>query len=181
MRVISQDGTMDLPYELIAFSTGYNGNKSENYIFVHSTIFGTDRGTIVARYSTEEKAKKAMDLLHETYVGKKIIAVDAIEHLYNKDCIEYEEIIEEENPHQENEIINILREQIEQQRKEIEFKNKQLEDLTEQLKASSERETNYQTLLNQQQQLTAAEKQKVLLLEDNQKKGFFGIFKKKGK
>ena len=29
-------------------------------------------------------------------------------------------------------------------------KNKQLEDLTEQLKASSERETNYQTLLNQQ-------------------------------
>ena len=76
MRVISQDGTMDLPYELIAFSTGYNGNKSENYIFVHSTIFGTDRGTIVARYSTEEKAKKAMYLLHETYVGKKIIAVN---------------------------------------------------------------------------------------------------------
>ena len=76
MRVISQDGTMDLPYELIAFSIGYNGNKSENYIFVHSTIFGTDRGTIVARYSTEEKAKKAMDLLHETYVGKLFLSVN---------------------------------------------------------------------------------------------------------
>lgn len=113
--------------------------------------------------------------------GKKVIAAAAIEYLYNNDCIEYEEITEEEKPLQDNEIINILREQIEQQRKEIEFKNKQLEDLTEQLKASSERETNYQTLLNQQQQLTAAEKQKVLLLEDNQKKGFFSIFKKKGK
>ena len=113
--------------------------------------------------------------------GKKIIAAAAIDNLYNNDCIEYEEIKEEEKPLQDNEIINILKEQIEQQRKEIEFKNKQLEDLTEQLKASSERETNYQTLLNQQQQLTAAEKQKVLLLEDNQKKGFFGIFKKKVK
>ena len=112
--------------------------------------------------------------------GKKVIAAAAIEHLYNNDCIEYEEI-KEEKPIQDNEIINILREQIEQQRKEIEFKNKQLEDLTEQLKASSERETNFQMLLNQQQQLTAAEKQKVLLLEDNQKKGFFGIFKRKGK
>ena len=77
MRVISQCGTMDLPYELIAFSTGYNGNKSENYIFVHSTIFGTDKGTIVAKYSTEEKVRKAMNLLHETYIGKKIFSVNA--------------------------------------------------------------------------------------------------------
>ncbi len=112
--------------------------------------------------------------------GKKVIAAAAIENLYYNDCIEYEEI-KEEKPFQENEIIKILKEQIEQQQKEIEFKNKQLDDLTEQLKASSERETNYQTLLNQQQQLTAAEKQKVLLLEDNQKKCFFGIFKRKGK
>ena len=76
MRVISQCGTMDLPYELIAFSTGYNWNKSGNYIFAHSTIFGTDKGTIVARYSTEKKAEKAMDLLHETYIGKKILSVN---------------------------------------------------------------------------------------------------------
>lgn len=113
--------------------------------------------------------------------GKKIISAMAIEKLYNNDFIEYEEIKEEENQVQENEIIILLKEQIEQQKKEIEFKNKQLEDLTEQLKASSERETNYQTLLNQQQQLTAAEKQKVLLLEENRNKGFFGLFRKKEK
>lgn len=68
MRIISQCGTMDLPYELIAFSTGYNGNKSENYIFVHSTIFGTDKGTIVARYSTEEKARKVMGMVQKEYL-----------------------------------------------------------------------------------------------------------------
>jgi septal ring factor EnvC (AmiA/AmiB activator) len=90
----------------------------------------------------------------------------------------------EPNINPQDEIINLLKEQLEQVRKELEFKNKQIEELQAQLKASSERETNYQHLLNQQQTLNGMDKQKILLLENEttkKKKGIFGIFKKKDK
>lgn len=134
--------------------------------------------------SVYKRIKKANDPI-QNYIklrnGKKVISAAAV-CLYNGDVNEYEEIGTEEKPLPDTDIITLLKEQIEEQRKEIEFKNKQLEDLTEQLKASSERETNYQTLLNQQQQLTAAaEKKEMLLLEEkSKKKGFFSRFKKKG-
>ena len=134
--------------------------------------------------SVYKRIKKLSDPIQK-YIklrnGKTVISTAAI-CIYNNDLTDYEEIETEEKPLPDSDIINILKEQIEQLKKELEFKNKQLEDLTEQLKASSERETNYQTLLNQQQQLTAAaEKKEMLLLEEkNKKKGFFSRFKKKG-
>ena len=136
--------------------------------------------------SVYKRIKKADDSIQQFVKlrnGKKVVSAAAV-CLYNKDVNSFEEIeTEEEKLQFDTDIIKLLKEQIEEQRKEIEFKNKQLEDLTEQLKASSERETNYQTLLNQQQQLTAADKQKILQLESAaaKKKGLFNIFKKKGK
>lgn len=72
MRVISQDGTLDLPYERIVISSENSG--SAYYLLGFSDC--TSIGLVIAMYSTEEKAKNAMDLLHETYVGKLFISVN---------------------------------------------------------------------------------------------------------
>ena len=73
MRIISQNGLLDMPYELIAISP-YSGNMA--------TIVGTfpgnalgkgDRVYILAEYSTEEKAKKAMEVLRKAYVGNIVM------------------------------------------------------------------------------------------------------------
>ena len=67
MRIISQNGLLDAPYELIAISP-YSGNMA--------TIVGTfpgndlgkgDRVYILGKYSTEEKAIKAMEMCRKHY------------------------------------------------------------------------------------------------------------------
>lgn len=72
MRIISQSGLLDVPYELIAIST-YSGNMA--------TIVGTfpgndlgkgDRVYILAEYSTEEKAIKAMEMCREKYAQSEL-------------------------------------------------------------------------------------------------------------
>lgn len=70
MRIISQNGLLDMPYELIAISP-YSGNMA--------TIVGTfpgnnlgkgDRIYILAEYSTEEKAIKAIEMCREKYLSR---------------------------------------------------------------------------------------------------------------
>ena len=72
MRIISQNGLLDAPYELIAISP-YSGNMA--------TIVGTfpgndlgkgDRVYILGEYSTEEKAMKAMEMCREQYAQCEI-------------------------------------------------------------------------------------------------------------
>ena len=71
MRVISQDRTIDVPYENFVF-----GITLDNYI---SAVMDTAvRPTevvngIMAKYSSREKALKAMELLRETYIGMPIV------------------------------------------------------------------------------------------------------------
>lgn len=62
MRLISQSGEFDVPYEIAALS------RTENIIRVYVPIVG-EKGTVMARYSTDEKAKKAMEMLHKVYAG----------------------------------------------------------------------------------------------------------------
>lgn len=59
MRVISQDGTMDLPYENLAIFVEY-----ENVI----ARFENERH-LLAQYSSEAKAIKAMEMLREHNEG----------------------------------------------------------------------------------------------------------------
>lgn len=69
MRVISQNSYIDVPYEQIAISTGYNGTKTEHYIFANILHPGNiNCKNILATYSTEEKALKAMEMLREEYL-----------------------------------------------------------------------------------------------------------------
>lgn len=70
MRIISQSGLLDAPYELLSISP-YSGNMA--------TIIGTfpgndlakgDRIYILGEYSTEEKAIKAMKMCREKYLSR---------------------------------------------------------------------------------------------------------------
>ena len=73
MRVISQDGTIDIPYEDVIIqrfrSVIYFLNK--NLIGVEQLVSDMD----IATYSTEEKAQKAMEMLKDTYQYGKRVAV----------------------------------------------------------------------------------------------------------
>ena len=69
MRVISQKGMpviIDFPYERIGISQSY---KDPNYIIGFDIDASDDNYFYLARYSTPEKAEKAMQKLHECYTG----------------------------------------------------------------------------------------------------------------
>ena len=72
MRVISQDGTIDIPYELSAVTIGHKVDLSKFNINIRSKLLD-ERPCIVATYSTEEKAKKAMEELRYAYMCHTIV------------------------------------------------------------------------------------------------------------
>lgn len=66
MRVISQDGTIDVPYENFVF-----GITLDNYIsaVINTAVRPTEVvNGIMAKYSSREKALKVMELLRESYL-----------------------------------------------------------------------------------------------------------------
>lgn len=65
MRVISQNGC-DYPYESIAISHG-------DGIIYARPISNMDKRYLIAQYSTQDKAEKAMQMLHEAYTGAPFI------------------------------------------------------------------------------------------------------------
>ena len=64
MRVISQDGAMDFPYEI---STIFIYPRIENVIAIQSA--GDSEISIIGRYSSKEKVIKAMEMLREHNEG----------------------------------------------------------------------------------------------------------------
>lgn len=84
MRVISQDGALDIPYEQVVIQR-FNG---EIY-FLNKNLTGIDdlvSDIVIAKYSTEEKAKKAMEMLRYAYIGMPIVMqnVDVSEDVAKK-------------------------------------------------------------------------------------------------
>ena len=63
MRIISQDGKCDYPYENSTLFIDYMDGRVIK--IVPST--GGCKGTKIATYSTEEKSVKAMEMLREAY------------------------------------------------------------------------------------------------------------------
>ena len=62
MRVISQNGAIDVPYEMTAFHLAGG--------MIRMNMVGdTGKGTLMAQYETPEKAEKAMEMLHKAYTG----------------------------------------------------------------------------------------------------------------
>ena len=65
MRVISQDGTIDVPYEMVVIQ-----RFEEDVYFLNRNLTGVENLTndiTLAEYSTKEKAIKAMEMLREQY------------------------------------------------------------------------------------------------------------------
>lgn len=62
MRLVSQNGEFDAPYEIASLS------RTGNIIRAYIPMVG-EKGTVMAYYSTEEKAEKAMEMLRNTYTG----------------------------------------------------------------------------------------------------------------
>ncbi len=71
MRVISQDGTMDFPYD--SSSVSIYGGCVNGRIYVRAQLCGGyDDSVDVADYSTKAKAIKAMEMLREVYASMPI-------------------------------------------------------------------------------------------------------------
>lgn len=71
MRVISQDGTIDMPYEEVIIQRF----KSRIY-FLNKNLTGVESlsdDMQIAEHSTEAKALKAMEMLRETYISMPIV------------------------------------------------------------------------------------------------------------
>ena len=60
MRLISQNGMIDVPYEMSAI-------RNDDKLIILCMAGETGKGSVIARYSTSEKAEKAMEMLREKY------------------------------------------------------------------------------------------------------------------
>ena len=73
MRVISQDGTLDIPYDSVIIQ-----RFGREIYFLNKNLIGVEQlvsDMDIATYSTEEKAKKAMEMLRDAYQYGKRVAV----------------------------------------------------------------------------------------------------------
>ena len=68
MRLISQTGDIDVPYETTSLS------RTENTIRAYVSMDG-EIGMLMAVYSTEEQAKEAMSMLMYAYISNKPIFI----------------------------------------------------------------------------------------------------------
>ena len=66
MRVISQDGTIDIPYDSVIIQ-----RFGREIYFLNKNLTGVEQlvsDMDIATYSTEEKAQKAMEMLRNNYL-----------------------------------------------------------------------------------------------------------------
>lgn len=73
MRLISQDGTFDLPYEAVAIS-----RFEHTVYFVNANLTGVEgvcEDIEIAEYSSNENAIKVMEMLREQYENLEVFKV----------------------------------------------------------------------------------------------------------
>lgn len=102
--------------------------------------------------------------------GKTLVSRRILEEVYQDDFKDVNQFKKVDEPvDNQIELITSLKNQVEFQKKEIDQKNEQIKELMERLKEITK-------TLDQQQQLAAIDKQKILELEsstENKNKGFF--------
>lgn len=67
MRVISQDGTIDVPYDYFSLSVASGKYEDVEVAYIYCYNLSSPHGTKFAEYSSKEKALKAMEMLREAY------------------------------------------------------------------------------------------------------------------
>ena len=75
MRVISQDGTIDVPYEIGSLTIAVGKYENVEHVVIFCYNYSTSSGTKMAEYGSKEKEKKAMEMLRDTYQYGKRVAV----------------------------------------------------------------------------------------------------------
>ena len=75
MRVISQDGTIDVPYDYFSLSMSGGKYKDVEVAYIYCQNSSSPIGTKLAEYSTEAKAIKAMEMLREQYKALEVLKV----------------------------------------------------------------------------------------------------------
>lgn len=78
MRVISQDGTIDVPYEMVVIQ-----RFEKDIYFLNRNLTGVEdliNDITLAEYSTEAKAIKAMEMLREAWINETVEFEDGIYH-----------------------------------------------------------------------------------------------------
>ena len=68
MRLISQNGAIDVPYEMSSI-------RNDDGLIILCMAGETGKGSVIARYSTSEKAQKAMQMLREYKETKEIKSI----------------------------------------------------------------------------------------------------------
>lgn len=63
MRIISQDGTLDMPYEICTV-------WCRGSVIMCDMCGDNTTKTVLATYSTDKKAQKAMEMLREKYLSR---------------------------------------------------------------------------------------------------------------
>ena len=67
MRVISQDGTIDIPYDYFSLTIASGRYEDAEVSCIFCNNLSSPLGTKLAEYSSKEKAKKAMEMLRIAY------------------------------------------------------------------------------------------------------------------
>lgn len=67
MRLISQDGTIDVPYDYFSLSMSSGKYKDMEVAYIYCHNLSSPNGTKLAEYSAKEKAIKAMEMLRKVY------------------------------------------------------------------------------------------------------------------
>lgn len=84
MRIISQDGTIDVPYDYFSLSLASGKYEDVEVAYIYCHNLSSPNGTRLAEYSTKAKAIKAMEMLREQY-GKlevmKVLASGTAEYM----------------------------------------------------------------------------------------------------
>lgn len=75
MRIISQTGKTDIPYENFVFSILNSSGGNYGIVAVKNVAEPPEvfLSSLIATYSTEAKAIKAMEMLREAYIGMPIV------------------------------------------------------------------------------------------------------------
>lgn len=71
MRIISQDGTIDIPYDRYVIST--NMQDSKEIIAWSDVNISSDDCIVLANYSSSEKSFNAMKMVREAYMGLPVV------------------------------------------------------------------------------------------------------------
>ena len=84
MRLISQDGTFDVPYDQVVIQ-----RYSDGIYWLNKNLIGVESGFSedfkIASYSSEAKAIKAMEKLRETYKNSTLYKDDFLYFRFPKD------------------------------------------------------------------------------------------------